>query len=55
MLPDGEHDLRIHASDIIGNDVEKTFSFIVDNTQPEILIKSPLNDTTISHSLNIDF
>ena len=55
MLPDGEHDLRIHASDIIGNDVEKTFSFIVDNTQPEILIKSPTNGTTVSHSLNIDF
>ena len=55
MLPDGEHDLRIHASDIVGNDVEKTFSFIVDNTYPEILVKSPLNGTTVSHSLNIDF
>ena len=55
MLPDGKHDLRIHANDIVGNDVEKTFSFIVDNTPPEILVKSPLNGTTVSHSLNIDF
>ena len=47
--------MRIHASDIIGNDIDKTFSFTVDNTPPEILIKSPINDTTVSHSLNIDF
>ena len=55
MLPDGEHALRIHASDIVGNDIDKTFSFTVDNTPPEILIKSPTNGTTVSHSLNIDF
>jgi len=55
VLPDGEHDLRIHASDIVGNDIDKTFSFTVDNTPPEILIKSPTNGTTVSHSLNIDF
>jgi len=55
MLPDGKHDLRIHASDIVGNDVEKTFSFTVDNTPPEILLRSPTNGTTVSHSLNIDF
>jgi len=55
MLPDGQHDLRIYASDIIGNDIDKTFSFTVDNTPPEILIKSPTNGTTVSHSLNIDF
>jgi len=54
MLPDGKHDLRIRASDIVGNDAEKTFSFTVDNTPPEILVKSPINGTTVSHSLNID-
>jgi len=54
MLPDGKHDLRIHAIDIVGNDAEKTFSFTVDNTPPEILVKSPINGTTVSHSLNID-
>ena len=32
MLPDGEHELRIQAVDIVGNDAEKTFSFTVDNT-----------------------
>ena len=24
MLPDGQHDLRIHATDIVGNEAEKT-------------------------------
>ena len=55
MLPDGNHELRIHASDIVGNDSEETFSFTVDNTPPEILIKSPINGTTVADSLQIDF
>jgi len=55
MLPDGQHDLKVYASDIVGNDAEKTFSFTVDNIPPEILVKSPINGTTVSHSLNIDF
>jgi len=55
MLPDGKHDLRIHATDIVGNEAEKTFSFTIDNTPPEILVKSPANGTTVSHSLKIDF
>jgi hypothetical protein len=55
MLPDGKHDLRVYATDIVGNDAEKTFSFTVDNIPPEILIKSPINGTTVSHLLNIDF
>ena len=55
MLPDGKHDLRIHATDIVGNEVEKIFSFTIDNTPPEILVKSPTNDITVSHSLKIDF
>ena len=55
MLADGEHELRIYAVDIVGNDVEKTFSFTVDNTPPEILVKSPRDDTTVADSLEIDF
>jgi len=55
MLPDGKHNLRVYASDIVGNDAEKTFSFTVDNTPPEILVKSPINGTTVSDLLNIDF
>ena len=47
--------MRIHASDIVGNDIEKTFSFTVDNTPPEILMKSPVNGTIVSNSLQIDF
>ncbi len=55
MLPDGEHELRIHAVDIVGNDAEKTFSFTVDNTPPEILVKSPKDSITVADSLEIDF
>ena len=55
MLPDGEHELRIQAVDIVGNDAEKTFSFTVDNTPPEILVKSPMDGTTVADSLKINF
>ena len=55
MLPDGEHELRIHATDIVGNEVEETFSFTVDNTPPKILVKSPMDDTIVADSLKIDF
>jgi hypothetical protein len=55
ILSDGTHNLRIHASDIVGNDIDKTFSFIVDNIPPEIIVKSPKNGTLVSDSLQIDF
>jgi len=55
MLPDGEHELRIQAVDIVGNDAEKTFSFTVDNTPPEILVKSPKDGITVAELLEIDF
>ena len=55
LLSDGKHSLRVYARDIVENEVEKTFSFTVDNTPPEILLKSPKNATTVSHSLEIDF
>jgi len=55
LLSDGEHDLRILARDILGYETEKTFSFSVDNTPPEILVKLPKNGTKVSHSLEIDF
>ena len=55
LLSDGKHDLRIYARDIVENEIDKTFSFIVDNTPPEIIIQSPKNGTTVSNSLQIDF
>ena len=55
LLSDGQHDLRIFARDIVENEVDKTFSFIVDSTPPEIVVKSPKNGTTVSYSLQIDF
>ena len=55
LLSDGEHNLRIFARDILGYEAEKIFSFSVDNTPPEILVKLPKNGTKVSHSLEIDF
>jgi len=55
LLSDGEHNLRILARDILGYETEKIFSFSVDNTPPEILVKLPKNGTKVSHSLEIDF
>ena len=55
LISDGEHNLRIFARDILGYETEKTFSFSVDNTPPEILVKLPKNGTKVSHSLEIDF
>jgi len=55
ILTDGLHNLRIHASDIVGNDIEKTFSFTVDNIPPEIIVNLPKNGTLVSDSLQIDF
>jgi len=55
LLSDGEHNLRIFARDILGYEAEKIFSFSVDNTPPEILVKLPINGTKVSHSLEIDF
>ena len=55
MLPDGEHELRILVIDLVGNEADKTFSFIVDNTPPEILVKSPISNMTVADSLQIDF
>ena len=50
-----QHKLRIHASDILENDVDKTFSFIVDNVPPKITLGLPKHNTTVSDSLKIDF
>jgi len=55
ILTDGLHNLRIHASDIVGNDIEKTFSVTVDNIPPEIIVNLPKNGTLVSDSLQIDF
>ena len=54
-LDDGPHEFRIHASDILENDVDKTFSFIVDNIPPKITLDLPKHNTTVSNSLKIDF
>ena len=54
-IEDGTYELKIFASDIVGFNVSKSFTFNVDNTKPTLVIKSPLNDITVSETLFINF
>lgn len=40
---DGSHTITIEASDKAGNSASTSVNVIVDNTEPEVIIKSPLN------------
>ncbi len=53
-LSEGRHDLKIIVSDSVGHLVSKDFAFVVDNTPPQILFKSPTNGSTVSGMLNVD-
>jgi hypothetical protein len=50
----GKHELKIHAKDILGLEETKTYSFIVDNVPPELKIRSPQNNTSVSNNLTIN-
>jgi hypothetical protein len=55
LVDEGPHHLRIEAVDDAGNTSTQFYSFTVDRTAPEIIVKSPLNNTKISDKLIIDF
>ena len=44
-LPDGIHNVTVKMSDIVGNEAQKTWFFIVDTIPPSIYIISPENKT----------
>ena len=50
----GLHTITINANDRVGLETTKSFDFIVDIEAPELEIKSPKNNTSISNSLFID-
>ncbi|MGC1709229.1 MAG: S8 family serine peptidase [Nitrosotalea sp.] len=53
-LSEGSHDLKIVVSDTVGHVVSKDFKFVVDNTPPIIIFKSPANGSTVSGIININ-
>ncbi|WKT58731.1 hypothetical protein QVH35_05155 [Candidatus Nitrosotenuis chungbukensis] len=48
VIPEGQHQLQIIATDESENTSTGLFEFTLDRTAPEILIKSPINNTKIS-------
>ncbi len=54
-IKDGTHELQIFATDIVGFNVTKSFTLNVDNTNPNLIINSPLDGVTVSETLFIDF
>jgi len=54
-IKDGSHELKIFATDIVGFNVTKSFTLNVDNTDPNLIINSPLDGITVSETLYIDF
>jgi len=54
-LSEGKHELKIFATDILGQNSTKIVTFTIDNTAPSLEIKYPKNLTTTSGVLNISF
>ena len=55
FLTEGQHELKIEAVDTAGNAQIQSFVFNVDNSKPDLLIKSPRNGTTVSNNILIEF
>ena len=53
-LSEGQHDLKIIASDAVGHLVSKDFAFEVDRTPPTITFESPINGSTVSGIIHIN-
>ena len=53
-LSEGEHSIKFVLSDTVGHNVSKEFKFVIDNTPPQIVIKSPKNNSAVSGIVNID-
>src|SRR3990172_5155214 len=54
-IKDGSYELKISATDIVGFNVTKSFTLNIDNTNPTLVIDSPLDDMIVSETLLIDF
>ena len=54
LLTEGTHSLKLIVTDTVGHSAEKEVAFKADNEPPELLIKSPLNGSTVSNIISID-
>ena len=54
LLTEGAHTLKLIVTDTVGHHAEKDAKFIVDNKPPELLIKSPINGSSVSNIISID-
>jgi hypothetical protein len=52
---EGPHELRIEAADELGNLSTGLYSFVIDRTPPEILVRSPQDNAKAKDILAIDF
>jgi hypothetical protein len=55
FLVDGTHKLEIFASDLVGLNTTETFVFHLDNSPPDLIVKSPRSGMTVSENLPINF
>ena len=55
FLYDGTHKLEIFASDLVGLNTTETFVFHLDNSPPDLIVKSPRSGMTVSENLPINF
>lgn len=53
-LSEGEHYIKFLITDTVGHSVSKEFKFVIDNTSPQIIIKSLKNYSVVSGMVNID-
>ncbi len=51
---DGLYVIEVHANDSVGNNVSRSFNFIIDSINPVIVLNSPANDTIILPGTTID-
>ena len=54
-IKDGKHELKIFATDLVGFNVTKSFTLNIDNTNPTLIVNSPIDGVTVSETLFIDF
>ncbi|MEM3077690.1 MAG: S8 family serine peptidase [Candidatus Nitrosotenuis sp.] len=55
LVSEGPHTMRIEAQDSSANAATAVYSFVVDRTPPQILVRSPQDNSKISGELIIDF
>ena len=53
-LPDGQHTIKLSASDLAGNDAETSIVIVVDNTPPSADINEPLDGAYVKGIISVN-